>query len=184
MLGRTGDRIVRDWLKRGILVERETSVLTSAADAIAAAKLRGRDVAGAIPGKNLTPFVWWTPPARFWAFSPRIPMPKGDKRRPLPSGSDAARERYVVDGRAQPRSTGLIIAQDDEPIPRPALPRFGRAVRESGTWTRMLDPHVGIKAARGGARAQVNEDGAFCCWCGLPATLLLRRWLGSLLACF
>ena len=85
---------------------------------------------------------------------------------------------------AQPRSTGFITVQDDEPICRSALPRFGRTVRESGTWTRMLDPHAGIKAARGGARAQVNEDGAFCCWCGLPATSLLRRWLGSLLACF
>jgi hypothetical protein len=92
MLGRTGDRIVRDWLKRGILVERETSVLTSAADAIAAAKLRGRDVAGAIPGKNLTAFVWWTPPARFWAFSPRIPMPKGDKPAPLADVLDVLRQ--------------------------------------------------------------------------------------------
>jgi hypothetical protein len=52
MLGRTGDRIVRDWLKRGILVERETSVLTSAADAIAAAKLRARDVARRHPGQE------------------------------------------------------------------------------------------------------------------------------------
>jgi hypothetical protein len=46
-----------DWLKRGIPVERETSVLTSAADAIAAAKLRARDIARRIPGKNLTAFV-------------------------------------------------------------------------------------------------------------------------------
>ena len=41
-----------DWLKRGILVERETSVLTSAADAIAAAKLRARDVARRHPGQE------------------------------------------------------------------------------------------------------------------------------------
>jgi hypothetical protein len=41
-----------DWLKRGILVERETSVLTSSAEAIAAAKLRARDVAGRHPGQE------------------------------------------------------------------------------------------------------------------------------------
>jgi len=41
-----------DWLKRGILVERETSVLTSAADAIAAAKLRARDIARRHPGQE------------------------------------------------------------------------------------------------------------------------------------
>jgi hypothetical protein len=34
-----------DWLKKGILVERETSVLPSAAEAVAAAKLRAHDVA-------------------------------------------------------------------------------------------------------------------------------------------
>jgi hypothetical protein len=41
-----------DWLKRGILVERETSVLTSSAEAIAAAKLRARDVARRHPGQE------------------------------------------------------------------------------------------------------------------------------------
>jgi hypothetical protein len=41
-----------DWLKRGILVERETSVLTSSAEAIAAAKLRARDVVGRHPGQE------------------------------------------------------------------------------------------------------------------------------------
>ena len=41
-----------DWLKKGILVERETSVLTSAAEAIAAAKLRARDVARRHPGQE------------------------------------------------------------------------------------------------------------------------------------
>jgi hypothetical protein len=41
-----------DWLKRGILVERETSVLTSSAEAIAAAKLRARDVVGRYPGQE------------------------------------------------------------------------------------------------------------------------------------
>jgi hypothetical protein len=41
-----------DWLKRGILVEKETSVLTSAAEAIAAAKLRAHDVARRHPGQE------------------------------------------------------------------------------------------------------------------------------------
>ena len=41
-----------DWLKKGILVERETSVLPSAAEAIAAAKLRARDVAWRHPGQE------------------------------------------------------------------------------------------------------------------------------------
>ena len=41
-----------DWLKRGILVERETSVLPSAAEVIAAAKLRARDVARRHPGQE------------------------------------------------------------------------------------------------------------------------------------
>ena len=41
-----------DWLKKGILVERETSVLTSAAEAIAAAKLRAHDVSRRHPGQE------------------------------------------------------------------------------------------------------------------------------------
>ena len=41
-----------DWLKKGILVERETSVLPSAAEAVAAAKLRARDVARRHPGQE------------------------------------------------------------------------------------------------------------------------------------
>jgi hypothetical protein len=41
-----------DWLKRGVLVERETSVLPSAADAIAAAKLRAHEVARRHPGQE------------------------------------------------------------------------------------------------------------------------------------
>jgi hypothetical protein len=41
-----------DWLKRGILVERETSVLRSAAEAVAAAKLRAHDVARRHPGQE------------------------------------------------------------------------------------------------------------------------------------
>jgi hypothetical protein len=45
------------WLRRGIVVETETSVLPSAAEAIAAAKLRHMMSPGAIPARNLTRFV-------------------------------------------------------------------------------------------------------------------------------
>jgi hypothetical protein len=41
-----------DWLKKGILVERETSTLPSAAEAVAAAKMRARDVARRHPGQE------------------------------------------------------------------------------------------------------------------------------------
>ena len=41
-----------DWLKKGILVERETSILPSAAEAVAAAKMRARDVARRHPGQE------------------------------------------------------------------------------------------------------------------------------------
>jgi hypothetical protein len=102
---------------------------------------------GAIPGKNLTAFVWWTPPARFWAFSPKIPMAKGDNRRPLPSGSDAALERYVVDGRAT--ALHRIYNRTMNRSASRSYQGSRRTVRESGTWTRKLDPHAGIKAARG-----------------------------------
>ena len=40
------------WLRRGIVVETETSVLPSAAEAIAAAKLRAHDVARRHPGQE------------------------------------------------------------------------------------------------------------------------------------
>jgi hypothetical protein len=41
-----------DWLRRGIPVERETSVLPNAEDAIAAAKSRAREVATRHPGQE------------------------------------------------------------------------------------------------------------------------------------
>ena len=41
-----------DWLKRGILIERETSILPSAAEAVADAKVRARDVARRHPGQE------------------------------------------------------------------------------------------------------------------------------------
>jgi hypothetical protein len=40
------------WLKRGIVIETETSVLPSAAEAIAAAKLRAHAVARRHPGEE------------------------------------------------------------------------------------------------------------------------------------
>jgi hypothetical protein len=41
-----------DWLRRGIPVERETSVLANAEDAIAAAKSRAHEVAMRHPGQE------------------------------------------------------------------------------------------------------------------------------------
>jgi hypothetical protein len=41
-----------DWLRRGIPVERETCVLTSKDEAIAAAKSRAHDVARRYPGRE------------------------------------------------------------------------------------------------------------------------------------
>ena len=40
------------WLKKGIVIETETSVLPSAVEAIAAAKLRAHDVARRHPGEE------------------------------------------------------------------------------------------------------------------------------------
>jgi hypothetical protein len=60
-----------DWLKRGILVERETSVLQSAAEATADAKLRARDVAPRHPGQEPDTFRVMDPTGVFWAFSPK-----------------------------------------------------------------------------------------------------------------
>jgi hypothetical protein len=45
------------WLKNGIVIETETSVLPSAAEAIAAAKLRAHDVARRDPGEEPDTFV-------------------------------------------------------------------------------------------------------------------------------
>ena len=45
-----------DWLKKGILIEPETSILPSAAEAVAAAKMRARDVARRHPGQEADTF--------------------------------------------------------------------------------------------------------------------------------
>jgi hypothetical protein len=53
-----------------------------------------------------------------------------------------------------------------------------KARQEIRTWTK-------VKAASAPPpAAHVKQDGASCCWPGLPATSLLPRWLGSLSACF
>ena len=50
--GQENELFAIDWLKKGILIERETSTLPSAAEAIAAAKMRARDVARRHPGQE------------------------------------------------------------------------------------------------------------------------------------
>jgi hypothetical protein len=60
-----------DWLKRGILVERETSVLSSAAEAIAAAKLRAYDVARRHPGQEPDTFRLMDPTGKILGVFPK-----------------------------------------------------------------------------------------------------------------
>ena len=67
-----------DWLKRGILVEKETSVLTSAAEAIAAAKLRARDVARRHPGQEPDTFRLMDATGKILGVFPKNP---NDQRR-------------------------------------------------------------------------------------------------------
>ena len=62
-----------DWLKRGILVERETSVLPSAAEVIAAAKLRARDVARRHPGQEPDTFRLMDAAGKILADFPKNP---------------------------------------------------------------------------------------------------------------
>jgi hypothetical protein len=50
--GQENELFAIDWLKKGILVERETSILPSAAEAVADAKVRARDVARRHPGQE------------------------------------------------------------------------------------------------------------------------------------
>jgi hypothetical protein len=50
--GQENELFAIDWLTRGILVERETSILPSATEAVAAAKMRAHDVARRHPGRE------------------------------------------------------------------------------------------------------------------------------------
>jgi hypothetical protein len=61
------------WLKKGILVEKEISVLTSAAEAIAAAKLRAHDVARRHPGQEPDTFRLMDATGKILADFPKNP---------------------------------------------------------------------------------------------------------------
>jgi hypothetical protein len=65
------------WLKGGIVVETETSVLPSAVEAIAAAKLRARDVARRHPGQEPDTFRVMDATGRILGVFPKKPPTKG-----------------------------------------------------------------------------------------------------------
>jgi len=62
-----------DWLKKGILVERETSILPSAAEAVAAAKMRAHDVARRHPGQEPDTFRLMDATGKIVGVFPKIP---------------------------------------------------------------------------------------------------------------
>jgi hypothetical protein len=61
------------WLKKGILVEKEISVLTSADEVIAAAKLRAHDVAQRHPGQEPDTFRLMDAAGKILADFPKNP---------------------------------------------------------------------------------------------------------------
>jgi hypothetical protein len=63
-----------DWLKKGILIERETSILPSAAEAVAAAKMRSRDVAWRHPGQEPDTFRLVDATGRILGVFPKNPI--------------------------------------------------------------------------------------------------------------
>jgi hypothetical protein len=63
-----------DWLKKGILVERETSILRSAAEAVAAAKMRARDVARRHPGQEPDTFRLMDATGKILGVFPKKPI--------------------------------------------------------------------------------------------------------------
>ena len=63
-----------DWLKRGILVERETSILPSAAEAVADAKMRARDVARRHPGQEPDTFRLMDATGKILGVFPKNPI--------------------------------------------------------------------------------------------------------------
>jgi len=63
-----------DWLKRGILVERETSILPSAAEAVADAKMRAHDVARRHPGQEPDTFRVVDAAGKILGVFPKNPM--------------------------------------------------------------------------------------------------------------
>jgi hypothetical protein len=66
-----------DWLKKGILVERETSVLPSAAEAVSAAKLRAHDVARRHPGQEPDTFRLMDATGKIVGVFPKNPNNQG-----------------------------------------------------------------------------------------------------------
>jgi hypothetical protein len=62
------------WLKKGIVIETETSVLRSAAEAIAAAKLRALDVARRHPGEEPDTFRIMDATGKILGVFPKIPQ--------------------------------------------------------------------------------------------------------------
>ena len=67
-----------DWLKRGVLIERETSTLPSAAEAVAAAKMRAHDVARRHPGQEPDTFRVMDATGKILGVFPKKPpMTKG-----------------------------------------------------------------------------------------------------------
>jgi hypothetical protein len=63
-----------DWLKKGILVERETSILPSAAEAVAAAKMRAHDVARRHPGQEPDTFRLMDATGKILGVFPKNPI--------------------------------------------------------------------------------------------------------------
>jgi hypothetical protein len=78
-----------DWLKKGILVERETSVLPSAAEAVAAAKMRARDVARRHPGQEPDTFRLMDATGKILGVFSKNPIKQNDHRTPSDRKSDA-----------------------------------------------------------------------------------------------
>ena len=62
------------WLKGDIVVETETSVLPSAAEAVADAKLRARDVARRHPGREPDTFRLMDPTGKILGVFPKKPQ--------------------------------------------------------------------------------------------------------------
>jgi hypothetical protein len=67
-----------DWLKKGILIERETSTLPSAAEAVADAKMRARDVARRHPGQEPDTFRVMDATGKIVGVFPKQPLIKND----------------------------------------------------------------------------------------------------------
>jgi hypothetical protein len=72
--GQENELFAIDWLKKGILVERETSISPSAAEAVAAAKMRARDVARRHPGQEPDTFRLMDATGKILGVFPKNPI--------------------------------------------------------------------------------------------------------------